>query len=97
MKVELAKRAFEELQDMDEITSALISGWIRRHLIPLQNPKSLGSSLGGTKRWQYRIGDYRLLARVSEKRIIILAITHGHTLPSRRSWMIPKSIKDIEL
>ena len=64
-RTELAKRAVRDLERMDGITSALIMGWIRRHLLTLDDPKSIGASLGGSKRWQYRIGDYRLLADVS--------------------------------
>ncbi len=97
MRTELARRAASELNAMDNITRSLIIGWIRRHLLPLSDPKSIGNSLGGNKRWQYRIGDYRLLARVSEKKIVIIAITHGHTLPENRTWMVPKSPKDIAL
>ena len=80
-RTELAKRAVRDLERMDGITASLIMGWIRRHLLPLDDPKSIGASLGGSKRWQYRIGDYRLLARVTEKKITVLAITHGLTLP----------------
>ncbi len=97
MRTELSLRAEKELKEMDAITSSLIKGWIIRHLLPLENPKAIGNSLGGNKRWQYRIGDYRLLSRVSDKKIVILAITHGHELPSQASWMIPKSPTDISL
>ena len=96
MRTEMAKRAYDELSALDTMTSSLIVGWIRRHLLPLKDPKSMGTPLGGTRRWQYRIGDYRLLARVSEKKIVILAITHGHSLPMERSWMTAP-ISDIGL
>ena len=97
MRTELSIRAKNELEGFDAITATLIRGWIIRHLLPLDNPKTTGTSLGGSKRWQYRIGDYRLLCRVSEKKIVILAITHGHELPSKASWMVPKSPTDISL
>ena len=67
MRTELSIRAKNELEGFDAITATLIRGWIIRHLLPLDNPKTTGTSLGGSKRWQYRIGDYRLLCRVSEK------------------------------
>ena len=96
-KLELSQRAARELKEMDSITSALITGWLRRHVVPLKDPKSIGISLGGTKRWQYRIGDYRVLTRITEKRAIVLAITHGHELPSQSSWMRAKPPIDVSL
>ena len=87
VRIELSERARKELEDMDKITASLIRGWLIRNVIPLKDPKSIGRSLGGSKRWQYRIGDYRVLTRITEKRAVILAITHGHELPSQSSWM----------
>lgn len=87
VRIELSRRAELELFRMDSITSSLIKGWLIRNVKPLSDPKSIGTSLGGRKRWQYRIGDYRVLTRITEKRAVILAITHGHELPSQSSWM----------
>lgn len=81
-RIELSMRALGELENLDPITKAFIIGWMKVHLAPLHDPKGVGTPLGGSKRWQYRIGDYRLLARISEKRTVILAITHGHQLPT---------------
>ena len=80
-RIELSMRAQGELENLDPITKAFIIGWMKVHLAPLHDPKGVGTPLGGSKRWQYRIGDYRLLARVTEKKITVLAITHGLTLP----------------
>ena len=84
-RIEFSKRAAEEISAMDRITSFLILGWIKRRLLPLDDPRSIGESLGGGKRWQYRIGDYRLLSRTGGKKTVILAVTHGCTLPSHSS------------
>ena len=84
-RVEFSSRATDGISSMDRITAALITGWIRKNLAVLDNPKAIGESLGGNRRWQYRIGDYRLIARIGEKKVVLLAITHGHTLPSYSS------------
>ncbi len=96
-RLELSIRAKKELEMMDSITPSLITGWLKRHVIPLKDPKDIGTSLGGTKRWQYRIGDYRVLTRITEKKAVILAITHGHELPSQSSWMRANPPIDVSL
>ena len=96
-RIELSLKAQKELNEMDRITSALIIGWLRRNILPLKDPKSIGRSLGGTKRWQYRIGDYRVLTRITDKKAVILAITHGHELPHQSSWMRARPPIDVSL
>ena len=80
-RIELSERVQREIAALDPVTASLLKGWMLKHLLPLENPRSIGRTLGGTKRWQYRIGDYRLIARITEKKTVLLALTHGHTLP----------------
>ncbi len=96
-RIELSQRAMKELEMMDSITSSLIKGWLIRNVLPLKDPKSIGHSLGGTKRWQYRIGDYRVLTRITDRKAVVLAITHGHELPSQSSWMRARPPIDVSL
>ena len=79
-KVEFTKRALKELKKLDKHTAALILGWVRKNLQGCENPRLFGKSLTADKsgQWRYRIGDYRLLARIEDDRVVILILTIGH-------------------
>ena len=47
----------------------------------LENPRSIGQALHGSKLgefWKYRVGDYRLIAKIEDARILILVLRIGH-------------------
>lgn len=45
-----------------------------------KNPRELGKQLKGQYKglWRYRIGDYRIIYKISEKEILILVLRIGH-------------------
>ena len=45
-----------------------------------KNPRLHGKALKGALRefWRYRVGDFRVLARVEESRLIVLVVGIGH-------------------
>lgn len=44
------------------------------------DPRQQGKALKGALRefWRYRIGDFRVLVRIEEKRLVVLIIRVGH-------------------
>jgi mRNA interferase RelE/StbE len=46
----------------------------------LNNPQIFGKALIGNKKgiWRYRVGDYRILCKIEDKELIILAIEICH-------------------
>jgi mRNA interferase RelE/StbE len=47
----------------------------------MENPRSIGTALHGQRLgefWKYRVGDYRLIARIEDDRLVILVIKVGH-------------------
>ena len=74
---EIAKK---QLKKMDKHTVALILGWIRKNLEGCTNPRQHGKPLIANKsgQWRYRVGDYRLIARIEDEKIIILILNVGH-------------------
>lgn len=79
-KVEFTKNAVKQLKKMNKHTSLLITGWIRKNLEgctnPYQHGKGLTANLSG--QWRYRVGDYRILAKIEEDKIVILVLNIGH-------------------
>jgi len=68
--------AKESLMKMDAITSGTIISWIEKNIIgkgdPRRNVDDLADESAGV--WRYRLGDYRLYAKIVDRDVIILAI-----------------------
>ncbi len=71
-------KAFKKL---DRHTQLLIKSWIIKHQDALSDdPRILGKSLKGNLKnlWRYRVGNYRLLAKIEDSGLILLLIKVGH-------------------
>lgn len=79
-KVEFSQRALKDLKKLDRHTAALILGWIRKNLENCENPRLHGKALTANRsgEWRYRVGDYRLIAKIDDGRIKILVLSVGH-------------------
>ena len=79
-KVVFSKRAVKQLKKLDKQIAALILGWIEKNLNGCTNPRLYGKSLTGDKsdQWRYRIGSYRLLCKIEDKKITIIVLEIGH-------------------
>lgn len=79
-RVEFTKRALKELEKLDRYTAALILGWVRKNLENCENPRLHGKGLTANRsgEWRYRVGDYRLLAKIDDGKITILVLSVGH-------------------
>lgn len=58
-----------------------IAARIRRILVNLDltNPRSLGKpSAGDESFWRYRVGDYRILASISDEEALVLVVDIDH-------------------
>ena len=79
-KVEFTANALKDLKKMDRHTAALILGWIRKNLENCENPRLHGKGLTANRsgEWRYRIGDYRILAKIDDTKITIFIVNVGH-------------------
>ena len=79
-KVRFTESAKKDFKKLDRHTAALILGWVRKNLEDCENPRQHGKSLTANRsgQWRYRIGDYRLLAKIDDKTITILVLNVGH-------------------
>ncbi len=79
-KVEFTERALKDIKKLDRHTAALILGWIRKNLENCENPRIHGKALTADRsgEWRYRVGDYRILAKIFDKKITILVLNIGH-------------------
>ena len=78
--VEYTPRAIKELKKLDNYTKRMIYSWIGKNLVGCENPRQHGKGLTENRsgQWRYRIGDYRLICLIEDKRLIITALNVGH-------------------
>ena len=70
----------KDLKKLDKQTLKILFNWIKRNLGNTDDPRSKGKALVGNKKGylRYRIGDYRLITRIEDDRLIIIAINFKH-------------------
>ena len=79
-KGEVTLIEFDDLKKLDKQTLKILFNWIEKNLSNTDDPRSKGKALVGNKKgyWRYRIGDYRLITRIEDDRLIIIAINFKH-------------------
>ena len=79
-RVELTDSAKKQLKKLDKYTQKIILLWLDKNLSGSDNPRVHGKPLSAnrTGQWRYRIGDYRIIAKIEDDRLIILVIAIGH-------------------
>ena len=79
-KVEYTEQAIKELKKIDKHTQFFILAWIEKNLVDCENPRQHGKGLTANRsgEWRYRVGDYRIIAKIEDDKVIILVLTVGH-------------------
>lgn len=81
MTVELTETAKKQLGKLDTDNRARILRFLKERLQKLSDPRSIGEALRGEQLgeyWKYRAGDYRLICKIEDARLIILVLRVGH-------------------
>ena len=78
--VEFVPAAAKELKKLGRAEAARIIATLETGIASLDDPRSLGSALTGEfgGLWRWRIGDYRVVARIEDERITILVVRVAH-------------------
>lgn len=78
--VVLTDEAKKVLKKLDPHVAGLITAWLRKNLEGCEDPRRHGKGLTANRsgQWRYRVGDYRLLAKIEDNRVVILILTIGH-------------------
>ena len=80
-RVELDPAARRELGKLDPQVSRRILSFLSERIARLDDPRSLGDALrdsGLRDFWQYRVGDYRIVAAIEDQVLRILVVRIGH-------------------
>jgi mRNA interferase RelE/StbE len=78
--VELAESAADALGQLDSTTQQRIWRFLRGRLARTSNPRQTGKALTGpySGLWRYRVGDYRIIGRIEDARLVVLVVKIGH-------------------
>ena len=78
--IEFLPAAAKELGKLDRTVAARIIGTLEHRIATIDDPRALGTALVGEHAgyWRWRIGDYRVIARIEDERITILVIREAH-------------------
>lgn len=79
-RIEFAPDAAKELKKLGRAEAGRILRALEERIAPLDDPRALGAPLvgehAGYRRW--RIGDYRVVARIEDARVVIFGVRMEH-------------------
>lgn len=77
--IEFLPAAEKELAKLGRPEAKRITQTLKTRIATRDDPRQLGSALSGELGlWRWRIGDYRLVARIEDERITILVVRVAH-------------------
>lgn len=78
-KIEFDIEAAREFRKLDHAAQLAIRKYLRDRIAMDEDPRRFGRPLRGDKvgLWRYRIGDYRLVCRIEDDRLVVLILTVG--------------------
>lgn len=86
--VEFDPDAVKDLKKLDKQVQARIVEFLRERLARLDNPRELGEALAGSKLgnyWKYRVGDWRIICDLQDRRIVVRVLRVGNRREVYRS------------
>jgi mRNA interferase RelE/StbE len=79
-RIEFSADANRQIEKLDRQVARRIEKFLRDRVALLDNPRSIGKPLHGPRYgelWRYRVGDYRLICRIQDDRVIIVVVAIG--------------------
>jgi len=78
--IEFLPAAEKELAKLGRVEAKRIIQTLKTRIAVRDDPRESGSALGGELGglWRWRIGDYRVVARIQDERITILVVRVAH-------------------
>jgi mRNA interferase RelE/StbE len=80
-KVELDPATVRDLDRLDKQIARRILKFLYERVARLDDPRSIGQALQGPKfgeLWKYRVGDWRIICKIEDKRVTVLVLRIGH-------------------
>ena len=78
--LEYEEKFRKQLRKIDKNHAARIMVWLDQNVENCANPRLYGKALAGKLAglWRYRVGDYRVICVIEDRRLVVLALEVGH-------------------
>ena len=79
--VEVSESALRELDKLDPQHARRILKFLDDRVAGSDDPRTVGQALQGARLgefWKYRVGDYRLICKIVDERLIVIVLRVGH-------------------
>jgi mRNA interferase RelE/StbE len=80
-KVEFVRSAEKEIAALDREAAKRIIRFLKTRVAKAEHPRMLGEALRGPELgrfWKYRVGAYRVIARIDDGALTVLVVRIGH-------------------
>jgi mRNA interferase RelE/StbE len=80
-KVELSPAADKDLNKLDRQWATRILTFLNTRIATGEDPRAIGEALTGERFgefWKYRVGDYRIVAKIEDGLLRVLVVRIGH-------------------
>lgn len=80
-QIEFDDASKKDLAKLDKQTARRITAFLRERVAVLDDPRSIGEALKGSKLgefWKYRVGDYRIISSIEDGALRILVVKIGN-------------------
>lgn len=79
-RIEITDTAKKQLAKLDNQVQVTILRYLRERIATDENPRRHGAPLRRelTNRWKYRVGAYRLICDIQDKKVLVLILLVGH-------------------
>jgi mRNA interferase RelE/StbE len=79
--VEILPSALRGINELDAVPRRRILKFLYERVARLNDPRSIGQALKGSdlsEYWKYRVGDYRVICKIQDDRLVVLVVRIGH-------------------
>jgi mRNA interferase RelE/StbE len=79
-QIEFTPEAEKQLSKIDRQSAKRIINFLSERIAPVEDPRTAGKALKGVLRefWRYRVGNYRIICKIEDDRLLILVVRVAH-------------------
>lgn len=78
--IKYTSKAEKVLAKLGKDTALRLIQFMDDRVASADDPRKFGKALSGTLRdfWRYRVGDYRILVKIEDEKLVVLVVQVGH-------------------
>lgn len=79
-KIEFDSDVEKDLKKLGHTAQNRVFKFLKEKILTTDNPRKFGKALTGDLAglWRYRVGDYRILAKIEDQKFVVLVVHVGH-------------------